>query len=162
MELSTKEKYKKLGLDNLSKNDVYKIYIDKEYDKIYNNTSVRVKEPKNKKRLDKDDNKYKVVLQYINKLLKEIGKDEIDDICMFKNIDRRELVNIDGNKIVDDSLKDILNKFTKDEIGYYQKNSVKHYIINLLKHLLERIGYTIKSCRKSTFDKEYWIEYTIV
>jgi len=162
MELSTKEKVKMLGFDNLSKNDAYKMYINNEYDKMFNNTSVRIKEPKLKKKLNKDTEKYKVVLRYINKMLKEMDKEEVDDICMFKNIDRRELVKIDGNKVVDDSLNDILGVFNKKDIDYYRRNKKKHYFFSLLKFIVKIIGYRFVNKEKSNSKEGKWMEYSII
>lgn len=161
MELSTKEKVKMLGFDNLSKNDAYKMYINNEYDKMFNNTSVRIKEPKLKKKLNKDTEKYKVVLRYINKMLKEMDKEEVDDICMFKNIDRRELVKIDGNKVVDDSLNDILSVFTKNEIDYARRKRRNNYHISVLKYIISLIGYKLVTIQKKKSNKLQWYEYSI-
>ena len=162
MELSTKEKAKKIGMDKMSKDDIYKLHIDIEYDKLYNNTSVRIKEPKIKKKISKNNKKYHVVLRYINKLLTAIGKETVDDICLFKNIDRRELIKIDGNKIVDDSLEDILSVFKKRDIDYTQRDRIKRYHVSILKRIVKKINYKVKSNKKGNFKGIYWIEYNIV
>ena len=75
------------------------------------------------KREDKDSNKYKIALQLINKILVNIGKEEIDDLTKFVNIDRDDIIKEVNKTSLEEMDKEIFVLFNKKKCGYYRKTN---------------------------------------
>jgi len=126
--------------------------------------------------VDKNSVKYQTALKFINKLLVNMGKDQIDDLKEFKNIDRTDIITDINKQVVLDMLDDIFDKnihdkdkynkdkFDKDKCGYYRRNR-KYYITGLIRKMCDELGlkvkYTEKKIQKNTVSRTQ-ITYSIV
>ena len=98
------------------------------------------KEKVQKNKVDKDSDKYKVILKLINKILINIGKDEIDDLTKFNNIDREDIIKDINKKILTDMESELFPLFNKKNSGYYRKIG-NSYVLNCLRGLLKEMDY---------------------
>ncbi len=115
-----------------------------------------------KKDIDKTTDKYKVLLEFVNGILKNIGKDEIDDLTKFVKIDRRDILK-EENKVLLENMKDkLFEHFDKQKSGYYKKSQA--FVLNVLKGFCRQLGLKIICTRKQT-SKNYKVKmifyYTI-
>lgn len=99
--LNDKDKLKAVNiksLDDLTKEDIdliYKAHMKKKKKTI-------VKKKNNVKKIYEDDELYKVILEYLNKILENMNKEPIKKITEFKDIDRNDIIHERNSKILDD------------------------------------------------------------
>lgn len=113
--------------------------------------------------IDKDSDKYKVLLKLVNKILTNLNKAEVDDLTKFIHINREDIIK-DINK---DSLVAMENElfplFDKRKSGYYRKTD--GLVINCLRGLLKEAGYEFRPYRKEKSvrinDKSYKQAYFV-
>lgn len=100
-------------------------------------------------RLDNTNEKYIVVLKFVNRILVNIGNEEIDDLTKFVSIDRDDIIKNENNIALKEMEGEIFEYFNKTNSRYY--NKTKNLVLNVLKSLLKQIGYdfTKKSNNKS-------------
>ena len=117
-------------------------------------------------KVSKDSDKYKVLLKLINKILSNIGKDEIDDLTDFKDIDREDIIKDVNKTSLEDMEKELFAHFDKKKCGYYRKTD--SIVLNCLRGMIKEINYSMtkKQKDKSEFigDKSFrrtHIFYTI-
>jgi len=92
-------------------------------------------------KVSKDSDKYKVALKLVNKILVNLGKDEIDDLTKFVDVDREDIIK-DVNKKSFEEMEIILFKhFDKAKCGWYKRKKVKNYILTFLRYMCDLIGY---------------------
>jgi hypothetical protein len=109
------------------------------------NTNVpvlKIVKPKPKKvyeRIDKENDKYGAVLRFLNKILTNLGKEQIDDITKFIDIDRADILSSVNDTLIVDSKLDLFVHFDKEECGYYHRTKLRN--INVLRRVIKRIGY---------------------
>ena len=114
---------------------------------------------------ESDEDKMKrVTLEIINKILRAIGKKEINELEEFVDIPREDILSDSCKNVMDDN-KDYIfeNGFNKTECMLYQtKIKVKH--LSILKAMLKKIGYklhSIHSGRRINGKKKPYTTYTI-
>lgn len=105
------------------------------------------------------DGKYQVTLKFLNKILANLGKEEINDITEFKNIDRLDIISDINKDIFDDMKDEILEHFEKTSINYYQRSAVTSYSLTLLKKMVPQIGYVAISTKKDITERVNNIAY---
>lgn len=115
-------------------------------------SGTHIKKPKNPK-IDKNDGKYIITLQFLNALLTVLNKDNIDDIIMFKDIKRDDLLKPECNAVLEDYLEKLTKQFGKIKLRYRRRNNTKNYIITIIKCLSSICGYTFKSYNHQTVKK---------
>lgn len=97
-------------------------------------------------KVDKDSDKYKIALKFVNKILVNIGKDEIDDLTKFMDIDREDIIK-EVNK---DSLKEMESElfplFDKNKCNYYRKTD--NLVLNCLRGIIRQVGLTPVNIKK--------------
>lgn len=102
---------------------------------------------------DKTSEKYQLALRFVNKILVNIGKSEVDELTKFINIDREDIIK-EVNKItLDDMADELFEKFNKKKVGYYRKTD--SIVLNCLRGLMKEIGYELTNIHKditTTFD----------
>jgi hypothetical protein len=88
-----------------------------------------------KKKINTKSKKYKMALRIINAMLKNMEKEEIDDIFEFKNIPRKELLIKENYQYILDNAKEIFEIFDKKTFNYYYRKNHKNYmyVITFLK-----------------------------
>lgn len=114
------------------------------------------KDNKNEK-ITKDSDKYKVLLKLLNKILKNIGKNEINDITKFINIDRDDIIKDVNKKALDDMQKELFKLYNKKNCGYYRKSDT--IVLNCLRGIIKEAGYEFDYIQKEDYkiidDKKY-------
>lgn len=93
--------------------------------------------------METHNKKYNIVLRYVNSILLNAGKDEIDNLVNFKDICRDDLLT-DKNKLVfNEYKKEAFDYFDKKKMGYYRIKEVQYYFLTFLRCSLKEIGYKL-------------------
>lgn len=147
-------------IDSFDVDDI--LVLQKFIDKLYYIKKNKEDTIKRKNNIDKNTDKYKVLLKYVNGILQNIGKQPIDDLTDFKDIDRLDIIN-HNNILLLNSLTPILFKFfNKKKCGYHRKT--KNISLNCLRSMCKDIGLKLVN-RKITKNKKSTVEthlfYTI-
>lgn len=124
MDLSYEEKIEILGLSGRKK------FVDALVDSLYDDYI--------------EENKPKVVLNLLNRMLEQVGEKQVDELSKFKVV-VADLKKIDGGTFVDENL-DELKKVGIDPVehlDYKLKDKRKKYILNVLKGLVNQVGYDV-------------------
>ena len=96
--------------------------------------------------IDKTTNKYKILLKYVNGILKNIDKDGIDDLTKFKDIDRLDIIRKENIQLLDKLAPKLFKYFNKDKCGYYRKT--KNLSLNCLRGMCKEIGLELVNRKK--------------
>lgn len=104
-------------------------------------------------KLDKNNEKYVVFLEFLNELLIALNKEKIDDILKFKNIDRDDLLKPECDIILQNNLIKLTRLFEKSKLRYWQRKKIKNYIITIIKTIAKMCGYSFKSRQKQLLNK---------
>ena len=92
---------------------------------------------------DKDIDKYKVCLRLINKILVNIGKEEVDDLIKFKDIDRLDIIK-DINRVDLEKLgPELFKYFDKAKFAWYRRRTTKFYNLSFLRYMCDNLGYQL-------------------
>jgi len=91
--------------------------------------------------IDKNSDKYKILLKLINKMLINIKKDEIDDLTGFINIDRDDIIKEVNITLLKSMEKELFKHYSKNKCGYYRKSNA--FVLNCLRGMLKEIGYKL-------------------
>ena len=86
-------------------------------------------------KVDKNSDKYKVILKLVNKILINLDKKEITDLTGFIDIDREDIIKDENNKTLVEMEKEIFKFFDKRKTGYYRKSDT--LILNCLRGFLK-------------------------
>ena len=97
-------------------------------------------------KLEKDSDKYKVALKLINKILKNMGKEEVDDITKFNDIDREDIIKEVNKKALDAMNNELFKYFNKKDCGYYRKTDA--IVLNCLRGMMKEAGYELVKKQK--------------
>lgn len=126
--------------------------IDRIYDK-YISSSENSEEKEIK--INKNTKKYKLGLQIVNKFLENIGKEPIDDLLEFKDVERKKLLTKENYQYILDHSKEIFEVFDKKKFNYYYRNNHKNYmyVITFLKALCKELGLKF-TYRQTTFTND--------
>lgn len=117
---------------------------DEYIDLLYREFVYKKEEEERKKNsiihVDKTTERYKLLLEYTNNILENMGRNPIDDVTEFQRIDREDIVT-EKNKKMAEGMKKRLNKhFDKAKNVYATskgKNTLPH---NLLRGLCKEVG----------------------
>ena len=134
-----------------------KDFTEKQIKLIYNEDIVKPNKKKitlhdNKNKnppIDKNNEKYKIALKFINKILESIKKDKIEDLEQFKNIDREDIISDICKQQLTDMEKELFKYFDRKKSSWYKKKFVKNYIITFLKYMCKSIGYKFEHKKKT-------------
>jgi hypothetical protein len=106
---------------------------------------VHIKQTKLTRKLQNDP-EYKVTLFFINHILEAIGKSQIDDITLFKDIDKNDLLKKEVFDIIDVAIKPAIELFGKAAIGINKKKKdCDNTALALIKFLTYASGYRFMS-----------------
>ena len=89
--------------------------------------------------------KYNIILKIINKLLKAINKEEINDLLHFKNINREELLPHTNIKLLESMENEIFEVFNKKSLAWYSRTTSKNYVFNFLRNALCEINFKFEN-----------------
>ena len=120
-------------------------------------------------KINSESEKYKVTLNFLNGLLKNMNKEEINDITQFKNIKREDLLKESCNQILNEHINNIIQQFGKSKIRYNMRNKRNCYVLSVIKYLVSFCGYNFVSNNISdyvikntmTYDYKSVVLYTI-
>ncbi|ARF10088.1 hypothetical protein Indivirus_13_2 [Indivirus ILV1] len=108
-------------------------------------------------KIDKTSDKYKVALKFVNKILTNIGNDEIDDLTKFVDIDREDIIKEVNRKTLDEMEKEIFALYNKKKCGYYRKTDA--IVLNCLRGIMKEAGFEFNYEQKDKYetinDKKY-------
>jgi len=96
------------------------------------------KEKVQKNKVDKDSDKYKVTLKFVNKILTNLEKQIIDDLTDFRDIDRVDMLKDVNKQTLKDMEAEIFQHYNKNSCGYYRKS--ESMIVNCLRHMVKALG----------------------
>ena len=102
-------------------------------------------------KVTKDSDKYKVALKLVNKILINLGKDEIDDLTNFKDIDREDIIKDVNKQALDGLAKEIFKHYDKKKCGYYRKTDA--LVLNVLRGMMKDAGFEMTKKQKGVMTK---------
>lgn len=108
------------------------------------NTGVYIRNPKNIK-IDKNSDKYKITLEFLNALVIAIGKPAINNITQFKDILRSDLMKPQCENVLNEHIGKIIEIFGKSVIRYNTRSKSKCYLLTVIKYLSSLCGYKFQS-----------------
>jgi nanoRNase/pAp phosphatase (c-di-AMP/oligoRNAs hydrolase) len=88
-----------------------------------------------------------VLLKLVNKILVNIGKDEIDDLTKFVDIDRNDIIKDINKETLIAMESELFPLFSKQKCNYYRK-SVVGFVLNCLKTFAKDAGYIVTFRKK--------------
>ena len=100
-----------------------------------------------KEKVNPESDKYKVVLKFVNRILVNLKKDEVDDLTKFANIDREDIIKEENKKVLIEMEKDLFQHFNKDKCGFYRKTA-NGWVLNVLRGMVKDMGYEFKPVKK--------------
>ena len=89
--------------------------------------------------VDKNDPKYVIALQFLNHILTNNNKPQIQDILDFKDITRQEILKQENLNKLNEMETELYKHFDKDKCGYYRKTD--NYVINFFRQMIKELGY---------------------
>ena len=105
--------------------------------------------------VDKNDPKYVIALQFLNHILTNNNKPNINDILDFKDISREEIIKQENLNKLNEMENELYTHFSKMNCSYYRKTD--NYVINFLRGMLKELSYKAVKIKK---DKTVTIEGT--
>ena len=97
-------------------------------------------------KINKDDDKYKLALKFVNVILTNIGKEEVDDLTKFKDIDREDIIKDVNKTSLDEMSNELFSHFDKKKCGYYRKTEA--IVLNCLRGIMKELGYEMIKLKK--------------
>ena len=76
--------------------------------------------------IDKNDPKYILALQFINHILINNNKPQIQDILEFKDVTRQEILKQENLDKLNEMENEMYKHFDKVKCGFYRKSDLKH------------------------------------
>ena len=118
----------------------------------YDNIMTTSEEKVDKIKIEKDSEKYKVTLKLLNKILVNIGKEEIDDITKFKDIDREDIIKDVNVKALCEMEKELFTEhYSKKKCGYYRKTNAM--VLNCIRSMMKDAGFEFTKKKKEKNEK---------
>ena len=90
--------------------------------------------------VDKNDPKYVIALQFLNHILTNNNKPNINDILDFKDITRQEILKQENLDKLNEMEPELYKHFDKVKCGYYRKSD--NYVINFFRGMIKQLGYS--------------------
>lgn len=132
--MNANDKLKEMGVAKLE--DIPEAFVNELYRRY---KQEQLKKQQIDLKIDETADACKYILNYINILFKNCGKQPINSFSEFKNIERNDLICTANEQYVLDNRKQIYKDFGKTPACMYSK-SHKGRCIGLLKFLLHRVG----------------------
>jgi len=146
-------------LSQKDKVDHIKEYLDKDENKkivddiyaryIYRPKKERKTKKNNIQKCGTDDQRYTILLKFVNCILTNIGKQNVKRLEDFKNIDREDIIKDINKNLLENNIGDELYKyFDKVSCGWYRRKSTDTYILSFLRCSCKIIGYSFEYYQK--------------
>ena len=84
--------------------------------------------------------KYQVLLKFVNKILSNIGKEPIDNLTDFKEIERADIIKEENYESLVESKDEIFAHFNNKKCGWYRRSKTQTYILTFLRYALGEIN----------------------
>lgn len=127
-------------------------------DDFYNKVCVVVSQNINAKN-DSRTEKYNILLIFLNKILVNMGKNAIDDITKFIDIDRIDIIKDTNKQILYDMESEIFKSFDRTKCAWQRRTTTKFYIITFLKNACQDIGYCFNYTHRDITEKINGMNY---
>jgi len=122
-----------------------------------NTEKVKVVQKKIIKKVGNNHIKYIVVLKLLNVILTNIGKPNIDDITMFVDIDREDIIKEVNKESIIAMEDELFPLFNEKASGYHRKTN--NLVLNLLRNIVKDIGYELTYTKKDVYKLINGINY---
>lgn len=97
--------------------------------------------------INKNSDQYRVALKFVNKILVNLEKEEIDDFTKFINIDREDIIKDCNKQSLIDMEKELFPTFDK-KASKYDRRDAKSFVLNVLRNFMKVIGHKMVYKRK--------------
>lgn len=97
-------------------------------------------------KVDKNSEKYKVGLKFVNEILANIGKEGIDDLTKFKDIDRDDIIENINKTTLENMEEEIFKYYDKNKCNFYRKTN--GLVVNCLRGMMRQLGLSMTSVKK--------------
>jgi len=106
----------------------------------------------NSENTDIVNNKNNVLLKYVNAILTNIGKEPIENLTDFKEIERLDVIKEENFESLVLLKDEIFAHFDCRQCGWYKRKSTKNYVLSFLRYALTDINLKLiyKEQRKQT------------
>lgn len=84
--------------------------------------------------------KYILALKFVNKILENIGKPQINVLTDFVRILRNDIIKQENIDVLNNMEDEIYQHFNKVKCGYYRKDILDTYILTLLRGMSKDLG----------------------
>lgn len=97
---------------------------------------------------NKDINAHKILLELINKILYNIGKNNIDNITNFINIDRDDIIKSINKESLFTMSHELFQYFDKSKCKWERRNTTKNYTLTFLRSACNLLNYKLSYEKK--------------
>jgi hypothetical protein len=111
-------------------------------------------------KVDKTTDKYIIILQFINEILKTYNMVEVDDLYDV-SLPRYILTSENTKKVYEQFEDNIFTHFNKGACYWYARNRIEHYGLTCLKCMIEDIGLHFYSAKMKDNNGKNIIAYKI-
>lgn len=84
------------------------------------------------------ENKVNLLLIFLNRILTNTNRENIDNLLNFKKIDRKDIIS--QGHVLNEMIEEFNKLFTKKEVAFYERNRSKYYIIVFLKNIVKGVN----------------------
>jgi hypothetical protein len=98
-----------------------------------------------------NDPKMVIAMKFINNILTNSNKQEINVITDFKDVKREEIVTQQNLDMLNNMEEEIYKHFSKMGCGYYRKTN--NYVISFFRGMVKELGYTAVANKKDKTQK---------
>jgi hypothetical protein len=99
-------------------------------------------------RVGKDHPRYVTALKFINKILVNLGKEEVDDLTKFVDIDREDILKGVNKASYTEMYHELFPLFTRAKCGY--EANPETMLISCLRGMMKQMGYAFVYRRRET------------
>lgn len=103
---------------------------------------------------DITNEKYQMILKFVKGLLENSGKDHIERLTKFKDVDKIDIVTNENTEYLETMSDELFKLFDKRECRYYPKKS-KSWVLNVLRGIVKSIGYDLIAKRTEVYKNKY-------
>lgn len=93
-----------------------------------------------------DNEKIALLLKFLNCILSNLNKPNIDNLFDFKKITRKDIIS--QANVLHEMTEEFNNLFTKKEVAYSERNRSKYYILVFLKSIVKSINLKLTTSEK--------------
>lgn len=110
-----------------------------------------------------NDEKYQVLLKFINVILLNIGKPQIDNFIKFTGIERNDIIVKENREALNKMKKELFAHYNATKCGLYRKTPAM--VLNCLRGMVKEAGYKLLKVQKNKsvkIDNKKYQQYIMV